>query len=827
MASKPQVIMPVEMAGEAQPSKKARRRKEDDAALGGMRNPAESVQRLPLAPRAFAPIRQTIEALIDREASLLKPVSEVLGGTVTDGFSKATVEAARAAVRKTLGLGEQTDLSGGALQPDIIEELSSRAGDPDGVLAQWLRGGAPLGAEVPVPHTGVFPIDHADTREDPESLPATAGDELWENYKSAEEELSTSLDILNKMVKKGWSVRYSSLDQAAKDLGVAGLTLNKLGLIIKVKPDGSTKYRLVWDLRRSGVNAVTLQGERVVLPRILDLVNSIAAIACQLDEEDELVLLGTDIADAFHQVPLDPREWKFTAAALGGYIFVFKVLVFGSVSAPTVWGRYAAWLGRSTCALLFGERLRMHIYVDDPIYVVGGSGPVVRRLLTTALLWAAIVGFPIAWHKCDGGRDITWIGAAVRIASGRTRVSIPEAKIVELFESCSAMLKQNTVPSRDVRKLAGKGSFVAGLVPTLAPFLRSLWATGAKQASGGADDARVLARPTAGQRGRPLPRHLVFVSQIRRDLSWLTAFLSRQRGTLVRDHLWQELPETDRLRICVDASPWGIGGVLMHRTTPIAYFADGLGAQDLRRFQASLGDSAFNTVWEALAILVGLRLWRCRLATSGSFEIRSDSLGALGATLKCASSSPGLNAVVAEIMLDEAEFSTRIAVLKHIPGVSNVWPDALSRLEAPSPKHLPHELACVERTFCCPRDSDFWITMKAWKMQKPRSTPPLFVGSSVAVHPLVGSSVAVWGGGGNVVVHPPGGTVLAAAPSGRSALLCRRRHAGRVPSPRCFSMFPRPTDGGLWPLCPLGQPRSLPPPTCPLVIVHGRATLGR
>ena len=83
-----------------------------------------------------------------------------------------------------------------------------------------------------------------------------------------------------------------------------------------------------------------------------------------------------------------------------------------------------------------------------------------------------------------------------------------------------------------------------------------------------------------------------------------------------------------------------------------------------------------------------------------------------------ATSSPGLNAVVAEIMLDEAEFSTRIAVLKHIPGVSNVWPDALSRLEAPSPKHLPHELACVERTLCGPRDSDFWITMKAWKMQK-------------------------------------------------------------------------------------------------------------
>ena len=42
--------------------------------------------------------------------------------------------------------------------------------------------------------------------------------------------------------------------------------------------------------------------------------------------------------------------------------------------------------------------------------------------------------------------------------------------------------------------------------------------------------------------------------------------------------------------------------------------------------------------------------------------------------------------VVAEIAPDEAELNTRIEVLEHIPGVSNVWPDALSRLGAPEPK---------------------------------------------------------------------------------------------------------------------------------------------
>ena len=40
--------------------------------------------------------------------------------------------------------------------------------------------------------------------------------------------------------------------------------MNRLALISKTKPDGSWKHRLVWDLRRSGVNMAILQGERVV-----------------------------------------------------------------------------------------------------------------------------------------------------------------------------------------------------------------------------------------------------------------------------------------------------------------------------------------------------------------------------------------------------------------------------------------------------------------------------------------------------------------------------------------------------------------------------------
>ena len=80
-------------------------------------------------------------------------------------------------------------------------------------------------------------------------------------------------------------------------------------------------------------------------------------------------MLGADVSEAFHQVPLHESERQFAVAALGGKYYVFKVLVFGSSSAPTVSGRCAALLGRSTAAVVGTDPLRLQVYVDDPLYV--------------------------------------------------------------------------------------------------------------------------------------------------------------------------------------------------------------------------------------------------------------------------------------------------------------------------------------------------------------------------------------------------------------------------------------------------------------------------
>ena len=128
--------------------------------MGGMRNPAESLKRLPSQGMGCIGVRSALSDAVDGDEAAPAVVRDILGGVRTPGFSKNLREKARARVRQALGFrpaGGDVERSG--LQPDVIEAMSLMMNDPDTVLAHWLRHGAPLGASVPVKHTGVFPLD--------------------------------------------------------------------------------------------------------------------------------------------------------------------------------------------------------------------------------------------------------------------------------------------------------------------------------------------------------------------------------------------------------------------------------------------------------------------------------------------------------------------------------------------------------------------------------------------------------------------------------------------------------------------------------------------
>jgi hypothetical protein len=346
------------------------------------------------------------------------------------------------------------------------------------------------------------------------------------------------------MLDNIWAQSFDAKKELRKYSNSTDIIIRKLALITKVKPDGSTKHHFVWDFLRSKVNSLIHQGERVILPRVSDFVDGIlldANNARQPSHDRPIWLFGIDISDAFHQILLNNSEKRFTVACINEKLRVFHCLVFGSGSAPTARGRFAAFLGRSTAAIA-NENFHMQIYVDDPGFSCRGRIDEASTQFTMALLWAIVLGYPLAWRKADGGQSITWIGTAITAHPTNVEVSFPRDKCRELATKTSTTLRKTVITTRELRSLAGSLNFIAEVVHPLRPFLSPLWAalSSRKPDEGG--------RARKARRHDRLPKGLVEVQQCKHALRWITAFLDRQRGTISRITNYTSQP-TSRRRI--------------------------------------------------------------------------------------------------------------------------------------------------------------------------------------------------------------------------------------------------------------------------------------
>ena len=665
------------------PSTKQIREHENAAALGGMRRPDLSVQADPRYRRVGQQLWDMLADYVDQHQDLLQVVQGLRQGQPVEGFPAHHLQAVRQRWLRTLHV--EAVPQGPGPDPDVLQAWGRATGDPDAaeVLPEWLRQGAPLGIREKIEVTGVFPaIVPAEITRDPLTLITELTG--WKNYASAEEHLEVVQDLLGVQEQRGHCQTFDTYEQLCNHLGVEAVVLTKVGLITKQKPDGSLKHRLIWDLLRSEVNSTVHLEERIVLPRLQDAVDD-ARDLLQLGA-NEVEWLVLDVADAFHNVPVRESERRFSCGKVGDKYVCFKSLCMGGKSAPNIWGRFAAALGRMAASIMPPAEHRIEIYVDDPLLCAGGH--IARRtyLFTVALLAITLVGFPMAWGKGVLGTDVQWIGARLTVVSEGIRVAIPEDKLQELKKQTAELRNVAVVSRRVLRSFCGKLSFVAGMVTTLRPFVRMVWAALASSSR--------------------LPAGILHVRRFIVALDWLSALFDGLHGPLVRTFSLNEDRANAGDYIATDASPWGFAGVLFKDYVPVAWYATPLPTTLLRRFQAKVGDSSFNTLWEALAILVAIRLW-----LPGSHvlaRIRSDSLAALRSIVKLQSASPSLNLIAREIALDATLGLYRVGVAVHIPGLANKLPDDLSRMWAPDPHEFPTELQDVPQHNAPKFDNTFW-----------------------------------------------------------------------------------------------------------------------
>lgn len=664
-----------------------------------MRNPQVSVKRLPRSRTIGAVVGTLLSKAVGLWPEMQEASKAILTGREAVAWPTTITDRVRTAVLKVLNYNnepiEKTARANSPISVEVLRAWANITDDPDARnLADWLVSGAPLGFTEDIPRCGVFPPVEGPRWEDEALLGLSRSLEGWSNYGTAVEGKEEVHKLINDYMVRGMCHLVATEEEVEKELGRPPL-LNKLGLITKVKEDGTKKHRLIWDLRESKANLACSQGERIMLPKLMDVAE--AAVAVYRNGKQPWIAVA-DIQDAFLNIPSGRDKFATTAAVEmedgKKKIVVFDTLVFGSASSPTLWGRYAAWMGRTLASVV--PTVSTQVYVDDPSFVLRGTLNEAASDLAMVLLWLGVAGFPLKLSKAGGGKAADWVGARIEFQDDvkEVHITIPANKVKQLGELTDKFLARPVVGAKELRSYAGMLSFVAGLVPHLRPFLASIWA--ALGPAGSASD------------GAPRPSgKLIHVRRIRPALCWVRALLGGEVAPFVR--VVPTVKENFiKAEIVTDACPFGMGGILRIDGEPKEYYAVDISEELQEKFAATRGDSKWNTLWEAVALLVAARLWLPGLGYGVVVRIKSDNMSALISISKGKAKTAELNIVAREFAIDQAKKDYLIKWLEHIPGVTNVQADALSRATAPIPKEFPSDLVgCLRRRPTL--GQDFWI----------------------------------------------------------------------------------------------------------------------
>ena len=361
---------------------------------------------------------------------------------------------------------------------------------------------------------------------------------LWgsDNYSSYQEHQSKADEILQAEVRKGyvrWAATRKELEQE-----VGPLKLAKIAVIVK-----GEKVHLIHDMRRNGTNSKVQLEERLVLPRLKDIVEGVMKLMAGKANDEGIDFLTLDFRDAFKQLHVVESERPFLAEAAMHGFFVYNTVLFGVGSGPLVWCRVAAWVMRSTQAWLTNARAQTNCFVDDPIIPLVGHEAQRRKAALGVLLWWCSLGLKLAYEKGSYGPEAVWIGTRLNINAmiNKMEVRLPTKKNTEILDALKHLMDSpgGMVKHDEVRKIAGKESWVASFLPQLKPFVRQLWASLYKEGSG--DKVNLITK-----------------RQVWSALTWLRRFHEHNPDDLVR-HLYLVDRQLDGMVLEVDASTTGGG----------------------------------------------------------------------------------------------------------------------------------------------------------------------------------------------------------------------------------------------------------------------------
>ena len=207
---------------------------------------------------------------------------------------------------------------------------------------------------------------------------------------------------------------------------------------------------------------------------------------------------------------------------------------------------------------------------------------------------------------------------------------------------------------------------------------------------------------------------------------------------MIRQHRLEEVPVL--WGIVTDASPFGLGGVLIHRDrvdrdfTALAAFEAKFTKEEAEMFGVTHGDSSSQAFVECLAVYRAIVHWAAKFR-GHKLLIKSDSTVALGMAQKLASPNASLNWLASELSLQLELGDVDSLVPQHIAGIYNVEADFLSRWHERPAQVLPKTLAKLKVRSLQP------LTVESFSL-----APPGGEGSNLSNSIAAWSAVRWWEG---------------------------------------------------------------------------------
>jgi hypothetical protein len=425
----------------------------------------------------------------------------------------------------------------------------------------------------------------------------------------------------------------------------ANFFVSPIGAVVKA---GTEKIRVIHNLSYPFGGESVNEGV-VEVKYTLDSFDVAAEAVVRLGRGCFLVKL--DVEAAYKQVAVRPEDWHLLGFQWLNEYYYERVLPFGLRSSCRLWDWFAAALH-----YFFEKHLFIDVvihYVDDFLFVVKVREQAEEKLRFALTLCRAL-GIPMAAKKTEGPcTKLTFLG--LELDTLEMRAALPAPKLHELRQLAEVWLKKETATVKELQSLIGKLTFATKVVRPGKIYLTRLQG----------QLRRMLAKEAPSSKAQwTLP------AVCKEDVRWWHQLMERWNGISLLYELEWVHANGVALSLATDACERGYGAVCGDEWFEGEW-------TELQRATAFRNKKESMPFYELHALVQAAATWSHRWA--GKRIIFLTDCEANVKAIQHQRSREAHTAHLLRTLTDIACMRGFEYKVRHIPGVTNIAADALSR----------------------------------------------------------------------------------------------------------------------------------------------------